>query len=77
MARTVNIEVYCDVDEEGEREVFAVASEHRADFPPVFEKLLQKWAQENFDHLELGDSIEEAGEMVYKPNGPIHEFRLK
>ena len=76
MTKTVNLEVYCDVTDE-EREVFGVASEHRPDLPKPFDEPLQQWVQENFNHLEVGDSIAEAGELEYVPSGEIVEFRKK
>lgn len=76
MTKTVNVEVYCDT-EDGEKEVFAVASEHRPDLPKPFNEQLQKWAKESFDTLEVGDSIPEAGEMVYEPNGEIIEIKKR
>lgn len=76
MTETVDIEVYCD-ETDGEREVFAVASEHRPDLPKPFDSQLQEWVQKNFDNLEVGDSLPEAAEMEYEPNGDIVEFRRK
>lgn len=76
MTRTVNIEVYCD-SREGERDVFAVASEHRADLPKPFDAQLQEWAKEHFSHLDIGDQIPEAGELIYEPSGDIVEIRAK
>ncbi|MDL0135968.1 hypothetical protein PNP85_05560 [Halobacterium salinarum] len=74
MTRTVNIEVYCDVDPDGGRDVFGVLTEHRTDFPNTFDTPLQEWVKKNFDHLEIGDSIEEAGEMMYEPREEIIDF---
>lgn len=76
MTETVNIEVYCDITD-GEREVFGVASEHRPDLPKPFDSTLQEWVQENFDHLDVGESRPEAGEMEFEPDGDIVEFRKK
>lgn len=75
MTRTVNIEVYCEM-ENGEKDVFAVASEHRPDLPKPFDKHLQEWAESTYSHLKPGESIERAGKMVYKPDGKIVDFRL-
>lgn len=77
MTRTVNIEVYCDNTPEGGVEVFGVASEHRPDLPNPFDEPLQEWVREEFAHLEVGDALEEAGEMEYEPDGEIVEFRRK
>ncbi|WP_338741457.1 hypothetical protein [Haloplanus salilacus] len=78
MARTVNIEVICDSDSEGGIETFGVASEHRPDLPEPFNNSLQEWVRENFENeLDKGQTISEAGEMVYEPNGGIIEFRTK
>lgn len=77
MTRTVNIEVYCDNSPEGGKDVFGVASEHRPDLPKPFDEPMQKWVNENFNHLDVGESIESAGELVYEPNGEIVEFRMK
>lgn len=74
MTRTVNIEVYCDVGPDGGRDVFGVLTEHRPDFPDSFDTALQEWVKENFDHLEIGDSIEEAGEMTYKARKEVIDF---
>jgi hypothetical protein len=74
--RTVNIEVYCDRPE-GEREVFAVVSDHRPDLPKPFDDTVQEWAREHFDHLGVGDSVTEAGTLAYEPNGEIVDIRLK
>lgn len=76
MSRLVNIEVYCDTGDD-EPEVFGVVSEHRPDLPKPFDEPLQKWVQKNFGHLETGDSIAEAGELEYEPNGKIIRFRTK
>ena len=76
MTRTVNIEVYCDTTD-GEPDLFGLASEHRPDLPKPFDSALQEWVQGNFTHLEAGESIQEAGEMEYEPNGEIIEFRKK
>jgi len=77
MTKTVNIEIYCDNAEDGEKDVFAVLSEHRPDLPKPFDQELQNWASENFNNLEIGDSIFEAGEFVYEPNDEIVEMRKK
>lgn len=78
MTRTVNIEVTCDSDGEGGIETFGVASEHRPDLPKPFNAQLQEWVRENFEgELEKGETIWEAGEMEYEPNGEIIEFRRK
>lgn len=71
--RIVDIEVYCD-NTGGERDLFAVASDHRPDLPKPFNAQLQEWAQKEYSHLEIGDSIEQAGEMEYEPHGDIVEF---
>ena len=76
MTETVNIEVYCD-NTDGERDLFGVYSEHRPNLPNPMDSPLQEWVHENFNHLEIGDSIEEAGEMEYEPNAEIIEFREK
>ncbi|WP_135825590.1 hypothetical protein [Halorussus ruber] len=76
MTETANIEVYCD-NTDGEQDMFAVVSEHRPDLPKPFESQLQEWVQENFDHLEVGDSLPEAAKMEYEPNEDIVEFRRK
>ena len=76
MTRTVNIEVYCDKTE-GERDLFGVYSEHRPDFPDQFDTKLQAWVRDNFDHLTVGESIEEAGELEYETDGAVVEFRAK
>lgn len=72
MTRTVNIEVYHDGGE-----VFAVLTEHRPDFPTPVNAPLQEWANEQFSDLDPGDSIHEAGEMEYEPDGEIIEIRRK
>ncbi len=74
MSKKVNIEVYCE-NEDGEKSVFGVTSEHRPDFPKPFDKSLQNWVRTNFDDLEVGTELPEAGEMIYKPNGEIIEFQ--
>jgi hypothetical protein len=74
--RTVNIEVYCDRPE-GEREVFAVASDHRPDLPKPFNNTVQQWARMHFDYLEVGDTVREALTLVYEPNGEIVEIQVK
>lgn len=74
MTRTVNIEVYCDTPE-GDREVFAVVSEHRPDLPKPFDAQVQAWAQAEFAELTVGQSISDAGELEYEPNGDIVEIR--
>ena len=76
MTRSVNIEVYCDKPE-GEREVFGVVSEHRPDLPKPFDEPVQQWVREHFDHLEVGDEVLEAGELIYEPNGEIVEIQSK
>jgi len=75
MTRTINIEVYCSM-ENGEKDVFAVASEHRPDLPKPFDEHLQEWAQSTYSHLKPGESKETAGKMVYKPNDEIIDIRL-
>jgi hypothetical protein len=78
MTRTVNIEVYCDVGDDGETpEVFGIASEHRPDLPKPFDGLMQEWVTKHFSNLDIGDSFPKAGEMEYEPNGEIIEFRRK
>lgn len=78
MTRIVNIEVICDSDGEGGIETFGVASEHRADPPKPFDAQLQEWVRENFEGgLKKGETIGEAGEMEYEPNGDIIELRRK
>ncbi|HET7323426.1 MAG TPA: hypothetical protein VFJ06_03765 [Halococcus sp.] len=74
--KTVNVEVYCDTTD-GERDLFGVVSDHRFDLPQGFDDELQKWVQENFDHVEEGESIPEAGKLEYEPNGEIVAFRKK
>lgn len=75
MTETVNIEVYCDI-EEGEEVVFGVASEHRPDLPKPFNDALQEWVTETFGgKLDPGEGIERAGEIEYEPDGEIIEFR--
>lgn len=74
MTRTVNIEVYCDTPE-GDREVFAVVSEHRSDLPKPFNAQVQAWAQAEFDQLSVGERVPQAGELEYEPNGAIVEIR--
>lgn len=76
MTETVNIEVYCD-NTDGERDLFGVYSEHRPNFPDTMDTPLQEWVYENFNYLEIGDCIKEAGEMEYEPNDEIVEFREK
>jgi len=76
MGKKVNIEVYCEI-EDGEKSVFGVTSEHRPDFPKPFDKPLQNWVRTNFDDLEVGAELLEAGEMIYNPNGEIIEFQKK
>jgi hypothetical protein len=76
MPETVNIEVYCDAGEDGP-EPFGVVSQHRPELPKPFDAELQNWVKANFSHLSKGDSVEQAGEMVYEPNGEIIEFRKK
>ena len=76
MTETTNIEVYCDTTD-GERDLFGVVNDHHPDLPKAFDDPLQRWVRENFDHLEEGDSITEAGELEYEPNGEIVEFREK
>ncbi|WP_336336885.1 hypothetical protein [Haloarcula brevis] len=78
MTRTVNIEVTCDSDGDGGIETFGVASEHRPDLPKPFDAQLQVWVLESFEgELDKGETISEAGEMEYEPNGEIIEFRRK
>lgn len=77
MTRTVNVEVYCDTGANGEKDIFAVAGEHRPDLPKSIDGPLQEWAKANFEHLEKGDSLKEAGKLVYKPNGEIVEIKSK
>lgn len=77
MTHTVNIEVYADDDGSGGVDVFGVLSEHRGDLPKPFDEELQEWVEEHFSDLEKGDAIEDAGEMVYNPNGDIVEFRKR
>lgn len=74
--RTVNIEVYCDRPE-GEREVFAVVSDHRSDLPKPLDEPVQAWARKHFEHLKVGESISEAGTLVYEPNSEIIEIQLR
>jgi hypothetical protein len=76
MSKSVNIEVYCDI-EDGEKVVFGVASEHRPDLPKPFDEQLQNWVQDTFGYLEIGDELSEAGEMVYIPNDDIIRFETK
>jgi len=76
MTESVNIEVYCDA-EDGKKVIFGVASEHRPDFPKPFDKQLQNWVQDTFEHLEIGDELSEAGEMLYTPNDDIIRFETK
>jgi hypothetical protein len=76
MVRSVNIEVYCDTSE-GEREVFAVISDHRPDLPKPFDEEVQRWAVEQFPDLGGGDEIPEAGELIYEPDGNIVEIKRK
>jgi hypothetical protein len=76
MTKTVNIEVYCDTTD-GKRDLFGVVSDHRFDLPQSFDGPLQAWVHENFNHIEEGDSITEAGELEYEPNGEIVAFRKK
>lgn len=71
---SVNIEVYAETSG-GEREVFAVVSEHRPDLPKPFDAQLQEWARSEFDELEPGDSTPEAGVLCYEPHGDIVEMR--
>lgn len=68
--RSVNIEVYCTTSR-GQRDLFAVLSEHRADLPPRFDSELQDWAADHFGDLEQGAQVPEAGDFVYEPNGEI------
>jgi hypothetical protein len=78
MTKTVNIEVTCDSDGEGGVETFGVVSEHRSDLPKPFNSQLQEWVQANFEgDLEEGETLWEAGEMEYEPNGSIVDFRKK
>ena len=74
MTRSVNIEVYRDM-ENGRERTFGVLSEHRADLPEQFDLALQVWVVKNFRNLGLGNAVREAGEMVYEPAGAIIEFR--
>jgi hypothetical protein len=71
MTRSVNIEVYCDTTPDGDCEVFAVATEHRTDLPKPFDDQLQRWARQDFSDLENGDSIINAGSLMYEPNNKI------
>lgn len=77
MSRTVNIEIYCDKAADGSKDVFGVVTEHRPDLPKPFDEPLQNWVRENFEDINVGDSIEFAGEMEYVPDGEIIEFRKK
>jgi hypothetical protein len=72
MTRTANIEVYRDNEE-----LFAVLSDHRPDLPKPIDQKLQEWAKEHFVELKEGESIKEAGELVYEPNDKIVEMRRK
>jgi hypothetical protein len=72
MTRTANIEVYRD-----DEEIFAVLSDHRPDLPKPIDQTLQEWARENFINLKEGESIKEAGKLVYEPNDKIVEMRRK
>jgi hypothetical protein len=75
MTRTVNIELYCTEDDDDGRDVFAVVTEHRPDLPQPFDEQLQSWAESAFSHIQIGESIEKAGELVYKPDEYIIHFR--
>lgn len=76
MSRTVNIEVYCDTTN-GEKDLFGVLTEHRPDLPKPVDAPLQEWVSENFQDLEPGESLGEAGVLEYEPNGEIIEFRVR
>ncbi len=76
MNESVNIEVYCDT-EDGEKVVFGVASEHRPNLPKPFNEPLQNWVRDTFGHLEVGDELLEAGEMLYVPHDNIIRFETK
>lgn len=75
MTRTVNVEVYCDTTG-GERDLFGVATYPDRDVPEFYDQM-QKWVQENFGHLEVGDNIIEAGEIEYEPYGETIKLRKK
>ena len=76
MTREVNIEVYCDSGPNGGKDIFAVVSDHRPDLPKPFDAPLQEWARENFSNLEKGESVEEAGKLIYRPDEEIVEYKL-
>jgi hypothetical protein len=63
--RTTNIEVFC-VFEDGEIDVFAVASEHRSDLPKPFDESLQEWVTEQFGGLlKPGEFLGKTADMEY------------
>lgn len=74
--RTVNIEVYCESAKSG-KDVFAVLTEHRSDLPKPFNEQIQEFASEAYGHLDVGDSIVNAGILEYVPNGEIVDIRMK
>lgn len=74
MTRTVNVEVYCEM-ENGEKDIFAVVSDHRPDLPRPFDEQLQSWAQSEYSHLQPSESLTQAAEMVYEPDGYVVRFR--
>lgn len=70
MTRTVDINVYCEIDE-----TFATLTELRPDLPKPFDNQLQDWAEHNFTDCDPGTVIENAGTFVYEPEGAIIEIR--
>lgn len=76
--KEANIEVYHDGTE-----VFGILSE--SDLPTVHDSyelnpymdMLLEWSQEEYDHLEGGDSVENAGTLKYKSNGEIISIEKK
>lgn len=76
MTHTANIEVYHDGTD-----VFGVLTE--SDMPTVDDDHdlpeghlddIDQWANEEYSHLESGESVENAGTLVYE-NGEIVEIR--
>ncbi|MFC7229251.1 hypothetical protein N0B31_17760 [Salinirubellus salinus] len=78
MTRLVSIDVVCDRAESGGTEVFGVVTEHRPDLPKPFDEELQRWVRSTFSgELEEGQSLSEAAEMEYEPEGEIVDIRKK
>lgn len=73
---TITIEVYPD-GPDGDRDVFAVLTDHTPDLPDGFDDELQAWANEHFDTADVDGGNENAGEFEYEPNGDIVEIRKR